>query len=157
MSANITITWAVPIGYQPGDYAKLYGNGGSSNINYDSPLTIEKFVLFQDGGGIYGWYQMPWYKFPWYQGYATRCLGWYQLPWYKFPWYHGTTLITVRQTVFVCGVYKFALKIFDRLGNENVGETEEVEAVIHIAPPAPTGLTKGTYDKESNILILEAA
>ena len=35
MSALITIQFAVPVGYLPGDYAMLHGNSGSGNIDYD--------------------------------------------------------------------------------------------------------------------------
>lgn len=145
MSARITILWSVPPGYQPGDYARLYGNNGSGDIDYDSPLTNNKFDLFPQRGGLLGWYHMPWYHFPWYYGQASRCSGWYHLPWYHFPWYYGAALLKHEMLVDFCGDYKFAFKVFDKCGNENTGTPEEVEISVHIAPPAPTGLKKGTY------------
>jgi hypothetical protein len=157
MSARVTITWAVPVGYQQGDYAMLYGNAGSGDIDYDTPLTNEKYPLFPDGGGIYGWYHTPWYHFGWYHGQASRVSGWYHLPWYHFPWYFGSTIITVKYDVEVCGEYKFALQVFDRLGNVSIETPEQLEASIHIAPPAPTGLKKNSYDPDTDILILDAA
>jgi len=157
MKAKITILWAIPAGYQPGDYARLYGNGGSGDINYDTPLTNERFELFQDGGGLLGWGHLPWGHFPWGHGQASRCPGWGHLPWGHFPWGHGTTLIKAEITVAQCGEYKFAFKTFDKSGNVGSGTPEELTASIHLAPPAPSGLKKISYDKDTKILILEAA
>jgi hypothetical protein len=157
MSAKITIIWAVPAGYQPGDYARLYGNGGGGDINYDVPLTNERFELFQDGGGLYGWGHTPWGHTPWGKAWATKVPGWGHLPWGHSPWGHGTTLIKVEYLVEQCGEYKFAFKIFDKLGNENTGSPQEVTAEVHIAPPPPTGLKKVSYNKTSQVLVLEAA
>ena len=47
MSAKITILWAVPAGYSIGDYARLYGNNGSGDIDYTRPLTNNKFDLLR--------------------------------------------------------------------------------------------------------------
>ena len=82
MSARITIIWAVPAGYSEGDYAMLFGNGGGEGvgIDYDTPLTNEKFLLFPDGGGIFGWGHAPWGHFAWGHAWATRVAGWYHLP-----------------------------------------------------------------------------
>ncbi|HBR19830.1 MAG TPA: hypothetical protein DD726_06390 [Phycisphaerales bacterium] len=159
MSARITIIWAVPAGYSEGDYAMLFGNGGGEGvgIDYDTPLTNEKFLLFPDGGGIFGWYHAPWGHFAWGHAWATRVAGWYHLPWGHFPWGFGSTIITVLYDVEVCGEYKFALKVFDKLGNANTGSPEELEASIHLAPPAPTGLKKNSYDPDTDILVLDAA
>jgi hypothetical protein len=157
MSAKVTITWSVPSGYLPGDYAQLYGNGGNGSIDYDTPLSNDRYELFPAGGGIYGWYHQSWYQFSWYHGYSMRCPGWGHQSWYHFPWYYGSNVITVQYDVSGCGDYKFALRIFDRAGNPNEGSPQELEAAIHIAPPAPSGLKGKSYDKDTDILILEAA
>ena len=157
MSAEVTIRLTVPAGYSNGDYARLCGNGGSGNIDYDNPLTREKIELFPNGAGIYGWYHTPWHKFPWYHGQSVNCPGWYNQSWYHFPWYHGTAEIEVKYTVESCGEYKFALKAFDSLGNPHVGTPEEESLPIHIAPAAPGGLKKNSYDKATDILILDVA
>lgn len=158
MSAKVTIIWSVSLGYDAGDYARLCGNGGSGDIDYDNPLTNEKFQLFPDGGGIYGWYHQPWGKFAWYHGHSSRTPGWYHQPWGKFPWYYGTAVIEVEYEVETCGDYKFALQVYDSLGNANTGSPEEVTAIIHIAPPAPDiGLKKNSYDKGTDILVLDVA
>ena len=156
-SEKITITWCVPLGYMPGDYARLYGNGGEGEIDYDTPLTNEKFDLFPDGGGIYGWGLQPWGLTPWGLPWSTHTPGWGLQPWGLGPWGYGTAVIKAQYIVQACGDYKFALKIFDKLGNPNEGSPQELEAVIHIAPPAPTGLKKVSYDKDTDILVLEAA
>jgi hypothetical protein len=157
MSARVTIIWVVPMGYSSGDYAQLFGNGGDGDIDYDPPLTNEKYPLFPDGGGIYGWGHAPWGLFAWGHAWATRVSGWYHLPWGKFPWGFGSAVITVKYDVAVCGEHKFALKVFDKLGNANTGTPEELAASIHLAPPAPTGLKKNIYAPETQILILNAA
>ena len=157
MSAEITITLAVPAGYSKGDYARLCGNGGSGEIDYDNPLTEEIVELFPNGAGIYGWYHTPWYQFSWNHGHAVNCPGWYHQSWNKFPWYYGTAQIEVEYTVEACGEYKFALKAFDSLGNPHTGDPEEESLSIHIAPAAPVGLKKISYDKATDILILDTA
>ena len=132
MSARVTILWAVPAGYEPGDYAMLYGNGGDGDIDYDTPLTNEKYPLFPDNGGIFGFGMAPWGQFPWGMAWAARVPGFGQLPWGKFPWGLGTALLTIKYDVAVCGEYKFALKVFDKLGNPSSGTPEELEASFRV-------------------------
>jgi hypothetical protein len=151
MSAKITILWAVPIGYQPGDYARLFWNSGSGDIDYSQPLTNNKFSLFPNGGGVYGFGQQPFGKAPFGLSFATRVSGFGKLPFGKHPFGYGTTLIKHEQIVDFCGEYKFAFKLFDKLDNENTGTPEEISVDIHIAPPAPTGLKKGTYLQTINV------
>jgi len=157
MSAKVTIIWAVPLGYKAGDYARLCGNSGEGDIDYDTPLTNESFDLFENGAGIYGWYAQPWYKFGWYHGYSSRCGGWYYQPWHKFPWYYGTHVVRAEYTVGECGNYRFALKLFDGLGNPHTGLPEELAAAIHIAPLIPAGLKKNSYNKDTDVLVLDVA
>ncbi len=69
----------------------------------------------------------------------------------------GITEIEIDYPVITCGDYKFALQVYDSLGNPNIGTVQELRAVVHIAPPAPNGLKKVSYDKDTDVLILEAA
>ncbi len=156
-TARITISFAVPVGYTSGDYTYLHGNDGSGSIDYDTALNNAKFQLFPRGGGIYGWGHAPWGKSPWGKAYSVRVNGWGHLPWGKTPWGRGTALIAAAYRVTECGEYKFAFNCYDSLGNLHAGTPEEITAYVHIAPPAPTGLTKNSYDKATDVLILDAA
>ncbi len=83
--------------------------------------------------------------------------GFGHLPFGRYPWGCGTVVITAAHEVFDCGAYKFAFGCFDEWGNVHSGSPEEASADIHIAPDAPTGLTRVSYNKTTDILILNAA
>ena len=157
MKALITVKFTVPSGYQPGDYVQLYGNGGSGDIDWNTPVDNNKYNLFPDGAGIYGWGHMPWGHFFWGHAYCTGTPGWGHMPWGHFPWGYGAVTIQAQAEVSECGDYKFGFKCFDKLGNLHTGTPEEVAVYIHIAPDAPTGLKKYSYNKTTDILVLDAA
>jgi len=155
--ARVTIQFIVPIGYIDGDYAQLFSNGGSGDVDWETPLLTKKFDLFPDGAGIYGWGHLPWGGTRWGKAHSLRAPGWGHLPWGNSPFGLGTSVITLNYNVFACGDYKFALGCFDYLGNAHAGDPEVETLYIHIAPEAPTGLTKESYDKDTDVLILNAA
>lgn len=157
MRAIITIEFLVPVGYQEGDYAKLHGNSGSGDIDWNSPVSEEAFPLFPRGAGIFGFGHAPWGHFRWGCAHSMRASGWGHLPWGYFPWGHGTALITVTSEVDSCGTYKFGFACYDKLGNLHEGSPEEVTVDVHVAPAVPTGLKKNSYDKDTDILVLDAA
>lgn len=157
MSAIITVWFAVPAGYQPGDYAHLHGNGGSGVIDWDTPINNTIYQLFPDGAGIYGWGRAPWGHFPWGRGFSMRTAGWGHLPWGRFPWGHGTAIIQAQVQVETCGDYKFGFAVYDKLGNEHEGTPDEEEIEVHISPPAPAGLKKNSYNKDTDVLVLDVA
>jgi len=157
MSANITIEFVVPAGHQKGDYARLHGNGGSGDIDWDGPVSGMIYRLFPNGAGIFGWGHAPWGRFRWGHAHSMRCSGWGHAPWGHYPWGHGSALITARYKVDYCGDYKFGFGCYDAAGNLHEGSPEEVTVNVHIAPPAPTGLVKNSYNPETDVLILDAA
>jgi len=158
MSAKVILQFCVPVGHQSGDYVQLFGNNGSGDIDYDTPLLNgRKFDLFPMGGGIYGWGFAPWGDFPWGDAFSMRTAGWGYQPWGYFPWGLGTAVIEAEVIVTACGSYKFAFVAFDSLGNPDEGDPEEISVAVHTAPPAPTGLVKNSYDKDTGILVLDAA
>ena len=158
MSAKVSILWVVPLGYDAGDYALLCGNDGAGDIDYDSPLSAQRYELFPDGAGIYTMYKTPSYQSPCYYPWATRASGCYYQPCYQSPCYYGTAVIEVEVEMTECGEYEFALKVFDSIGNANTGTPDELAATIHIAPDAPDiGLKKNSYDKATDILVLDVA
>ena len=157
MSATVTINFTVGVDYQLGDYVKLCGNGGCGNIDWDNPLTDEIYDLFPNGAGIYGFGYAPWGNFRWGQCHSVRTAGWGNLLWGNFPWGHGTTIIEASYSIDDCGDYKFAFTCYDQLGNLHQGSPEETTLYIHIAPAAPTPLAKNSYNKTTDILILDVA
>lgn len=157
MSAVITIDSIVPVGYEDGDYARLHGNGGSGNIDWNNPLTKDVFELFPKGTGVYGFGYAPWGHFRWGNVHSLRSNGWGYLNWGHFPWGHGTAVIQATNRVESCGEYKFGFACFDKLGNLHSGSPGEITTHVHIPPSAPTGLTKNSYNKETDILVLNAA
>ena len=63
MRALVTIQFIVGLGYLRGDYARLHGNGGSGDIDFNTPVNNEVYDLFPDNAGIYGWGHAPWGHF----------------------------------------------------------------------------------------------
>ena len=157
MSALIEIEFIVPTGYRSGDYARFHGNGGSGDIDWNLPLSNEVFPLFGRGAGIYGWGSAPWGHFRWGRAHSIRAAGWGLLSWGNFPWGYGAAVVTAQHRANACGNYKFAFACYDRPGNLHEGTPEEITVVVHIAPPAPAGLKKNAYNKETDVLILDAA
>ncbi len=157
MTAMVTIEFVVPTGYVEGDYALLCGNNGSDVIDWNNPLADDKLPLFPNGGGIFGWGHAPWGNFRWGHAHAMRVPGWGHLPWGHFPWGYGTAIVTVEYEVDSCGVYRFGLACYDSLGNAHTGTPDEVELGIDIAPEAPAGLAKNSYNKDTDVLVLNAA
>jgi hypothetical protein len=157
MSALITIQFAVPVGHLLGDYVMLHGNSGSGNIDWNTPLSNTKFELFPNGAGIYRFGHAPFGHFPFGHAYSMRTPSFGHLPFGHFPFGYGTALIKAVIKVESCGDYKFAFACYDKLGNLQTGTPEEVTVSVHLAPPAPDGLTKYSYNKDTDVLVLNAA
>ena len=155
--ARITVRFIVSSGYQSGDYARLCSNGGSGEVDYENPVTNEIYELFPNGAGIYGWGFAPWGNHPWGCAYSMGCNGWGYLPWGYCPWGYGTAVIEAEYDVTRCGDYKFAFACYDKLGNLHEGTPDEVTVYVHLAPDAPTRLTKESYNKTTDVLVLNAA
>lgn len=157
MTVRIHLSFCVPVGHLPGDYAKLFSNAGSGNISWVTPLNNEIYNLFPQGAGIYGYGMTPYGQTPYGRPFAMRTAGYGQLPYGIHPYGLGTAVIEAVHKVDECGVYKFAFGCYDRLGNSHEGTPEEKAVEVHLAPPAPAGLKKVSYDNDTQILILEAA
>ena len=157
MSALITVTFVVPVGHDPGDYARLHGNGGAGDIDWDTPVSDEVFDLFPRGAGIYGFGRAPWGLFRWGEPHSMRAPGFGYLPWGLFPWGLSSALITAKARVESCGAYKFGFACCDKFGNPHEGAPEEVSVTVHVAPAAPAGLKKYSYNKTTGVLVLDAA
>jgi hypothetical protein len=153
--AKITLQFVVPVGHCPGDYAVLYGNGGEGNIDWNTPLS-ENLDLFPGGGGILGLGQTPLGQTPLGQPWADNCPGLGQLPCGLDPCGLGSSLISASHYVEACGNYKFAFTCYDSLGNIQEGTPEEAQIEIHLAPAAPSRLKKHSYNKDTDVLVLEA-
>lgn len=156
MSGLITVEHIVGAGYRQGDYAQLHGNGGSGDVDWGDPLTAEVYDLFPDGAGIYGFGLAPFGHFRFGRGHSMRTAGFGHLPWGRFPWGHGTGVVLATSEVDFCGEYTFGFACYDQLGNLHEGTPEEVTIEAHVTPDAPTGLLKNSYDKATDILVLDA-
>jgi len=157
MSAIITVDFCVPAGYLPGDYCRLFSNGGSGAVDYETPVVPDVFELFPRGAGIYGFGLAPFGSFRFGSAHSMRTAGFGNLPFGRFPFGLGAVWVRAKSQVDSCGQYKFAFKAYDAAGNAGAGSPEEVSVDVHIAPPQPSGLVKVSYDKVTDILVLEAA
>jgi len=157
MSAIVTLQFVVSIGYADGDYVVLHGNGGSGEIDWETPLSTHQYDLFPDGAGIYGFGLAPFGRHRFGRAQSRSSPGFGRLPFGRHPFGLGTSVITITHKVDYCGDYKFALACYDAAGNLHEGSPVELDVPIHIAPPAPTGLVKHSYDKDTDILMLDAA
>jgi len=156
MTALVTIEFIVPAGYRRGDYAKLHGNGGDGDIDWNNPLSDMAYELFPNGAGIFGFGLAPFGHHRFGRAHSMRTSGFGRLPFGRHPFGHGTGVVTVTHEVDECGEYEFGLACFDELGNLHVGSPEEASLSIHLAPDAPAGLKKDSYDKDTDVLVLDA-
>ena len=155
MPARITVSFVVPTGYVPGDYAVLHGdNAGGEGIDWDTPLTGRQLPLFPGGLGIHGWGHAPWGHFPWGHAFSDGPLGWGHLPWGHFPWGYGTAIVEDYIDVTACGVYTVAFACYDSLGNLHEGTPDQTAASVHISPPPPSDLKFSSYNKTTDTLVL---
>jgi len=157
MSAAVTISFAVPAAYNRGDYAVLYSNGGDGEIDFDTPVDSQRYELFPDGAGIYGFGHVPFGHYRFGHGSSIRTAGFGHMPFGHYPFGHGTAIVEATIEVEECGSYKFAFGCFDSAGNAHEGSPGEAEVEVHISPAAPAALTKTSFDKDTGVLVLAAA
>jgi len=79
------------------------------------------------------------------------------MPWGYGPWGYGSCTIRGQAEVTVCGDHKFGFKAYDPLGNPHIGTPEELLVPVHIAPDAPAELKKNSYNKTTDVLVLDVA
>ncbi|MGH2271397.1 hypothetical protein ACQ9LF_06320 [Anaerohalosphaeraceae bacterium U12dextr] len=154
MPARLSLTFVVPSGILPGDRARLYANSGSGPIKWDTPYTNEWINLYPANSGIYGFGLAPWGRFAWGRALALGAQGFGLLPWGRFAWGLGGVVISRDIEVADCGDWLAAFQLFDALGNISSLTPGQVTAAIHIAPAAPDGLKKESYNPVSGELIL---
>lgn len=154
-TAVVTIDLVVPSGYAPEDYAKLFANSGSGDIDWDNPANNRIYDLFPGGAGIYGFGRAPFGHFRFGHGHSMRAAGFGHLPFGKFPFGHGTGWIRITKELTDCGAYKYAFIAYDEHGNEHTGTPGEATISAHFAPDAPTGLKPVSYNKDTDVLVLE--
>jgi len=157
MSAVIAIQFIVPLGYEPGDYMQLHSNNGVGSIDWDSPLNNQIFELFPGGAGCYGFGYAPFGQFRFGEPHPMGTAGFGEMPFGLFPFGYGSAVIEAGHQVAACGAWNFGFKAYDSLGNAHTGTPEEVTVHVHIAPPEPTRLSKNSYNKTTDVLVLNAA
>ncbi len=157
MSAIITIEFVPGLAYIRGDYAHLHGNSGSGAVNWNAALDNAIYKLFAGGGGLmgFGCGSFGHHRF----GYSddSRSIGFGHLPFGRYPFGHGSAVIRATDRVDYCGAYIYGLAAYDECGNIHEGDPDEVTIYVHIPPPAPVGFLKNSYDKVTDILILDVA
>ncbi len=154
MSAVITITSLIPAGYAQGDYAQLHSNGGSGEIDWNTPVDTTRYDLFPDGAGLHGFGHGPFGSFPFGHAWADRVRGFGHLPFGDFPFGSGCVQIEATHRVTQCGAYKYGLACYDESGNAHSGSPAEASVDVHIAPAAPAGLRQSTYSRSAATLTL---
>ena len=138
-----------------GAVAQIYSDNGTGQIDYDTPindLPIYIWPSWQDKTG-FGASDFGESDFG-YDGAAAVGFG---VGYFGYGWYgqDADTIEWVSKS-FGAGVYKFAVKIFDQLGNvSGAAETGEV-VVIPAATPAES-LSVSSFDKQANQLVLTIA
>lgn len=135
--------------------AKVYGNNGSGQINYDQAVTkkdIQLWAGWQDKGG-FGLSKFARSDFG-FDGSAAVGFA-------KGNFGEGEYGFDTDDTVWISGelqtgIYQFGVKVTDRLGNSS--QTSESEQVLAIEEAVPAGnLEVESYDKVNNELILEVS
>jgi len=137
-----------------GSMVHIYFDDGSGEIDYDNPLNsspIRVWPAWQDkagfgmnrfGAGDFGYDSAAAVGF----GKGSFGHGQFGLDADTFEWVSGS---------MCAGIYKFAVKITDQKGNQNISETREV-MVMPAARPAER-LSISSFDKQTNQLVLIAA
>jgi len=150
----VTITATVGLEYDPGDYAKLCWNGGSGDVDYDEPVDDTKIKLFGDNGGFYGFGEGPFGEYEFGDVYAPGVPGFGESPFGDYAFGYGSITISATKKISDCGDYKFGFAVYDSLGNLHSGVPGEVSLAVHVVPDKPKGLSKVSYDKNTDILVL---
>jgi len=138
-----------------GAAAQIYSDNGTGQIDYDTPineLPIYIWPSWQDKTG-FGMSCFGEVDF----GYDSAAAVGFGIGYFGYGWY-GQDADTIEwvSKAFGPGVYKFAAKIFDQLGNiSEAVETGEV-TVIPAATPAES-LSVSSFDKQANQLVLSIA
>lgn len=153
----VTVQFVVTAGYMPGDWAQLHGNSGSGSIDWEAPVTKQRFDLFPNGAGIMGFGHAPFGRHPFGRSWSTGVPGFGHLPFGRHPFGHGTAVIEATRLITECGAYRYGFACYDPAGNVHVGSPEEITVEVHTPPPKPTGLIKNSYNKTTDVLVLDAS
>ncbi len=154
-SNRVEIDWARQMSLPFEGSAKVYGNNGSSEIDYDQAVTKEDIQLWpgwQDKGG-FG-----------LSGFARSDFGFdgsAAVGFAKGNFGEGEYGFDTDDTVWTSselktGVYQFGVKVTDRLGNSSEAGESQQAVVIEEAVPAKC-IEVESYDKTKNELVLEVS
>jgi len=134
--------------------AQIYFDNGTGEIDYDNPLTdspIQIWLAWQDKTG-FGMSRFGASDF----GYdSAAAVGFGKGSFGRGQFGLDADTIEWVSRPLRAGVYKFAVKITDKAGNESNSETGQV-TVIPAARPAE-GVSISSFDKQTNQLVLEIA
>jgi hypothetical protein len=138
-----------------GATAQIYYDGGSGEIDYDNPLNASPirvwptrqdktgFGMSRFGESDYGYDSAAAVGF----GKGSFGNGQFGLDADTFEWI---------STSMQAGIYKFALKITDEVGNESSG-SETIQVTVIPAARAAEQVSISSFDKQTNQLVLSVS
>ena len=153
---NIVLTVPVATTYDPGDYMRLFWNGGTGAIDWDTPPDDKRYELYQDDAGYFGWGHQTWGHFNWGHAQARNVPGWGHFPWGHIPWGHGSGILKFTSNIKDPGYYAFGFITFDEAGNSDAGARVSDAVTVSLTPETPTALRRVSYDATADVLTLAA-
>jgi len=155
-SGRVEISWLRQQALPAGGTAEVFSNNGNGDIDYDKAVTsraLRIWPAWQDKGG-FGFSRFGRSDFG-FDGSAAVGFGKgaYGMGDFGFD----ADVISWRSSELEAGVYKFAVKVADELGNEDAGE-DETEPITVIPRPRPAEeLAVASFNKGANELVLSVA
>jgi hypothetical protein len=135
-----------------GAFAQVYFDNGTGEIDYDKELSdspVRVWPAHQDKAG-FGVSRFSTSDFG-YDSAASVGFGKGVFGYGQFGL--GADLLEWTSPVMGAGVYKFAIKITDELGNESIGSETGQVVVTPAARPAEK-VSVSSFDKQTNQLVL---
>ena len=129
LTANIS-------GYVEGDYAVVYANGGSGDIDWDT-IHDDREIDLTDN--------------------KWTTLGWGTMPWGTGAWGTGYTEMQILALADAPGLWAFGFKTFGSLDNVNTGTPGEATKYMTPRPKKPGAMAQNSYDSVNDILTLTVA
>ena len=150
---RVKLSFARTMSLPPEGKFFVYGNGGFGEIDYDVPVSEALplwgawhdkagFGLCRFGEGDFGW-----------DGSAAIGFGRGAFGGGEFGF--DADMIEWISGELSAGVYNFAIKVIDRMGKLQSGESVVSDVVVVPAADAAEGLEVGSFDSDGNVLELE--
>jgi len=133
-----------------GSEARLFGNGGSGEINFEE--ILDRQVVWLEPTEKWGWGLDAFGQGDF--GYSgTGAVGWGRGSFGNGEFGFDAELLSFESDELAAGRYRFAVRLADESGNMDEGEILEVEMNIDPLPVGP-GLSIDRYDDQTEGLVL---